>query len=160
MQFVSNSDRVKAVLVGAMLGCLCAIIRVPAPASATLSGQGVAGDNCTPFHGYRLGYRTASQARIVQQSIILQNGWKLVGWIIRDAHRDAFFVPYEPYFDPAIKDAAGTLPSLYATGRGRDPSRGYASYMRWRGANGLSSLAPPELPKPMLVTDCFARPLS
>jgi hypothetical protein len=154
-----SADVLKRVWLATAVACLIGITgRVPA--NAVLMGPAAAGDNCTPFNGYSIGYRTAFGARIIAQSVVLQRGWKLVGWILQDASRSAFFVPYEPYFDPANADASGGLPSLYPTGSIHDPAAGYAAFIRWRSANGLRTTAPTELSKPLLVSNCFTQPFS
>ena len=156
MQLVVASDGVRTVRLTAVLALLFVVVR-SVPAAASLMGPAVAGDNCTPFNGYAIGYSTAT-GRIVGQSVVLQSGWKLVGWILVDASRSAFFVPYERYFDPNA-DISGGAPSLYVTGSGNDPTIGYASFVRSRSVNHSRTIAPAEITKPVLVSDCFTQPL-
>lgn len=143
------------------LGLLCALLAAPAPAGAVLSGRAEPGDNCTPFNTYKIGYRTASQARIVQQGLVLERGWLLVGWTVRDGSDMSYFIPYAPYFDRSVKDVSGTAPSMYLLGKGRsDPSRGYEVYVQTRQAGNHPLSAPSVLERPYLVADCFSEPLS
>ena len=122
-------------------------------------GAAVAGDNCTPFNSYKVGYSTPS-GRIVQQTVLLADGWNLVGWIIDEDSGTRLFAPYEPFFDGVMRDVRGAgPPTLYPTGRGAELGRGYAAHVRWRNANGLTTVAPSALPSTTLVAPCFATPM-
>ncbi len=143
-----------------LIGCTLFIAAL-SPANASLSGPATPGDNCTPFNPYKIGYRTAHGARIAQQSVILEDGWQLVGWVVQDQSGAAFFVPYESYFAHVPEpNASGFVPILFAIGHQRvDFSRGFDAYVQWLKDGGFATDPNLRLPTNVLVVDCFTKAL-
>jgi len=159
VQYGAHSNNVRLPRILALTAAL--FVAASAVAQAALSGTAERGDNCTQFNAFRIGYGTAS-GTIVDQSVVLEQGWNLVGWIVRDSSNAAFFVAYAPYFEHgSAKDVSGAVPTLYAMRNGETGLvDAYDAYIRWRKRNAMKLEAPASLSHRMLVAPCFTHPLA
>lgn len=69
-----------------------------ATASADIGSVAKRGDNCTVFNGYAVGFPMVGTKgdAIVDQAVILANGWRAVGWILTLRDGRLRLVAYKP----------------------------------------------------------------
>jgi hypothetical protein len=67
-------------------------------ALASIGGAAQRGDNCTPTNRYAIGFPIPDGEdrpnTIVQQTVILEHGWQLAGWILTGRSGRLVLVPY------------------------------------------------------------------
>lgn len=133
-------------------------------ASAALGGQAARGDNCTPFNSFKVGYAVPG-GTIVQQSVILVDGWLVAGWILETASQKRYYLPNPRYFDHSVDEyqvAAG--PPAFAPIRAPGPDALNMAYrdireLRRGYSQHIDRDSLPDLPAATLVAPCFAQPL-
>jgi hypothetical protein len=147
-------------LLSVLLTSLIAIF--PAAAGADIGSVAKRGDNCTVFNGYAVGFPMSGTRgdTIVDQAVILANGWRAVGWILTLRGERLRLVAYKPgdnddQHNPGVRGAVD-LRSL-----SKDDIR--KTYMAHRDAMVKHSLQPAsdflETFNRFTVSPCFSAPL-
>lgn len=77
---------------------ICLFVASTAPANANIGSVAKRGDNCTVFNGYAVGFPMVGTMgdTIVDQAVILANGWRTVGWILTLRDGQMRLVAYKP----------------------------------------------------------------
>ncbi|MDP9024793.1 MAG: hypothetical protein M3N13_05440 [Candidatus Eremiobacteraeota bacterium] len=130
---------------------------------AALGADAARGDNCTPFNSFKIGYAVPG-GTIVQQSVVLAEGWQVAGWILDTASGKRYYVPEPRFFDHSVDDfvtagppafvalqSSGSDPLQIAYRQVRELRRGYSRF--------VDRDSPRDLPTRTLVAPCFAQPL-
>jgi hypothetical protein len=134
-------------------------------ASAILGHDAARGDNCTPFNSFKIGY-SLTRGTIVDQRVILVDGWLTAGWILGTTSGAQYYLPNPRFFDHSIDEysiAAG--PPAFVVLRSSEFNALRSAYhlvrvQRSGYARRHNSDAPPDLPFTTLVARCYTRPLS
>lgn len=148
----------------ARLALLILVFGNASTASAALGAQAARGDNCTPFNSFKVGYAVPG-GTIVQQSIILVDGWLVAGWILRTVSGKRYYLPNPRYFDHSVDEynvAAGPPAFALIQAPGPDAlNRAYREIRKVRRAYSqhVDRDSLPDLPAATLVEPCFAEPL-
>ncbi len=140
---------------------LCSSIRTPA--EARLGGAAERGDNCTPFNAYAIGYpipaATGPVVPIINESVVLDGGWRVVGWILTGRGGAMRLVAYRPTREVIDGDTSGLgVPPSYVL-RSATPSDIRSAYEALRtaaAADGRSASGFIDSLRRFLVSPCFA----
>jgi hypothetical protein len=127
--------------------------------SAALGGTAERNDNCTPFNVYQIGIPLADGSTLVDQSVVLADGWDLMGWLIISSNGKRSLVPYAGYV--AAVDGS-KYPTGYISLTKYDAAVDYQAVVSYIVHSSLASLPRrPDLtpPRRVLVASCFAAPL-
>jgi hypothetical protein len=138
-------------------------IAAPAVAPAAIGGPAQRGDNCTAIPRYSIGVGIPGSDNskpdpISAQTVIVQDGWRVVGWILTGRSGALMFAPYDtdmlersrdPYVDFPI-------PRLDHDSFGRTYARIRESLMP--NSPGEAAYFVPDL-KSFALIPCFVHPL-
>jgi hypothetical protein len=143
----------------AVVAILAYTMAMPNGAFAALSAQAKPGDNCTPYNGYAIGYSIGNPPRdfrIVDQRVVLANGWEPYAWILTTRSGSHWLVPYPPYFTGKSEVIHFPVPPLLRLSS-VDPES-VARAMR-RYLNDFSGWRERQLalPSKTLTANCFGR---
>jgi hypothetical protein len=133
-------------------------------ASAMLGSNAARGDNCTPFNSFKIGYGVP-RGTIVDQSVVLVDGWLTAGWILGTSSGTRYYLPNPRFFDHSIDEygiAAG--PPAFVV---LEPSRPDALKNAYRlvraqrkeYARHHDSDAPYDLPPRTFIARCYSKAL-
>jgi hypothetical protein len=81
----------------AAFGCALLLLAMSQGAGAELGGQATNGDNCTPVNGFAIGFPVPGGGQIVDQRVLLADGWKTFGWALHDSKGTWWFAPLPTY---------------------------------------------------------------
>ncbi len=126
-----------------MSAVLCALSTLPVPASARIGGIAQRGDNCTPINLFAVGFPapggTLPAATVVDQKVLLDRGWRTIGFILTSRDGTVNFAPFN--IATSHEDGSYNVPTVFPVESLR-PDAILAWYPRIRAtalANGFAS---------------------
>lgn len=96
---------------GATLCCVFALALLEA-AAAEVGGTARPGDNCSPVNGIAVGYAIPIGGQIVDQDVLLANGWQTIGWALHDSRGAWWLSPFYAFGTSEPPGSGGGVVSL------------------------------------------------